>query len=114
RAYVSVYAGNPAAAIDELNRLVAAIDGMGVPDPKTAKVAALTNVAVIATHTRNRAAGQALKQLEPLLLQQADEGGTPAYRRGQQARIAYFAGWWCAGRGGYAAAPKQAGPSGQV
>src|SRR5439155_380997 len=50
RAYVSVYAGDPAAAIDELNRLVAAVDGMGVPDPKTAKVAALTNVAVIATH----------------------------------------------------------------
>src|SRR5216110_4136404 len=55
RAYVSAYAGEPGAAIDELNRLVAAVDGMGVPDPKTAKVAALTNVAVIATHTRNRA-----------------------------------------------------------
>src|SRR5947208_5846359 len=108
RAYVSVYAGNPAAAIDELNRLVAAVDGMGVPDPKTAKVAALTNVAVIATHTRNRAAEQALKQLEPLLLQQADEAGNPAYRRGQQATIAYFAGWWAARRGEYAAAQREA------
>src|SRR5713101_9861614 len=28
RAYVSVYAGDPAAAIDELNRLVASVDGM--------------------------------------------------------------------------------------
>src|SRR5205809_1803293 len=109
RAYVSVYAGDPAAAIDELNRLVAAVDGMGVPDPKTAKVAALTNVAVIATHTRNRAAEQALKQLEPLLLQQADEAGTPAYRPGQQATIAYFPGGWAARRGGYAARQEQAG-----
>src|SRR5216110_585959 len=55
RAYVSAYAGEPGAAIDELNRLVASVDGMGVPDPKAAKVAALGNVAVIATHTRNRA-----------------------------------------------------------
>src|SRR5256886_7652328 len=41
RAYVSVYAGDPGAAIAELNRLVASVDGMGVPDPKANKVAAL-------------------------------------------------------------------------
>src|SRR5881409_1481345 len=89
RAYVSVYAGDPAAAIAELNRLVASVDGMGVPDPKANKVAALTNVVVIATHTKNRAAvEEALKQLEPLLMQQADEA-SPAFKRGQQAQIAY-------------------------
>ena len=115
RAYVSVYAGDPAAAIDELNRLVASIDNMGVPDPKTAKVGALTNVAVIATHTGNRAAAEeALKQLGPLLLQQADEAGNAAYRRGQQATIAYFAGWWAARRGDYVAAQKQAEQIGQL
>src|SRR5881397_257142 len=115
RAYVSVYAGEPAAAIDELNRLVAAVDGMRVPDPKTAKVAALTNVAVIATHTRNRAAAErALEQLGPLLMQQADEAGNAAYRRGQQATIAYYAGWWAARRGDYAAAQKQADQIGQL
>src|SRR5436853_611924 len=115
RAYVSVYAGDPAAAIDELNRLVAAVDGMGVPDPKTAKVAALTNVAVIATHTRNQAAAErALEQLGPLLMQQADEAGNAAYRRGQQATIAYYAGWWAARRGDYAAAQQQADQIGQL
>src|SRR6266513_707881 len=109
RAYVSVYAGDPAAAIDELNRLVASVDGLGVPDPKANKVAALANVVVIATHTRNRAAAeQALKQLEPLLMQQADEAGNPAFKRGQQAQIAYFEGWTAARRGDYAAAQKQA------
>src|SRR6266852_4270803 len=115
RAYVSVYAGDPAAAIDELNRLVASIDGMGVPDPKTAKVGALTSVVVIATHTRNRAAvEQALQELEPLLTQQADEAENPAFRRGQQATIAYFEGWWAARRGDYAAAQKQADQIGQL
>src|SRR5207247_1557589 len=100
RAYVSVYAGDPGAAIAELNRLVASVDGMGVPDPKANKVAALTNVVVIATHTKNRAAvEQALKQLEPLLMQQADEAGNPAFTRGQQAQIAYLEGWWAARRG---------------
>ena len=109
RAYVSAYAGDPAAAIDELNRLVASVDGLGVPDPKANKVAALTNVVVIATHTRNRAAAErALKQLEPLLLQQGDEAGNPAFKRGQQAQIAYLEGWTAARRGDYASAQKQA------
>jgi tetratricopeptide (TPR) repeat protein len=69
----------------------------------------LSNVAVIAIHTRNRpAAEQALRQLAPLLMQQADEAGNPAFRRGQQATIAYFEGWWAARRGDYAGAQKEA------
>ncbi len=109
RAYVSVYAGDPAAAIVELNRQAAAIDGMGIPDPKTAKVAVLTNVVTIAIHTKDgAAAAQALKQLEPLLMQQADEAGNPAFRRGQQAIIAYLEGWSAARSGDYRAAQEQA------
>ena len=109
RAYVSVYAGDPDAAITELNQVVANVDAMGVPDPKANKVAALSNVVVIATHTKNRpAVEQGLKQLEPLLMQQADEAGNPAFTRGQQAQIAYLEGWWAARRGDYGAAQKQA------
>jgi Tfp pilus assembly protein PilF len=109
RAYVSVYAGQPGAAIDELNRLVATVDGMGVPDPQAAKVAALSNVAVIAIHSHNQpAAEQALKQLAPVLMRQADEAANPAFRRGQEATLAYFDGWWAARRGDYAAAQRQA------
>jgi tetratricopeptide (TPR) repeat protein len=109
RAFVSVYAGEPAAAIDELNRLVGAVDGMGVTDPTASKVNALTNVVVIAIHTGNRAAAeQALKQLEPLLLQQGDQAGNPAFRRGQEATIAYLEGWLAARNGDYTAAQKQA------
>ena len=115
RAFVSVYAGDPAGAIAELNRLVATVDGMGVPDPRANKVAALTNVVVIATHTKNRAAAeQALKQLEPLLMQQADEAANPAFTRGQQAQIAYLEGWWAARKGDYTAAKQQADRIGQL
>src|SRR5690349_4086555 len=100
---------SPAAGIAELNRLVASVDGMGVPDPKANKVAALTNVVVIATHIRNAPAAEgALKQLEPLLMQQADEAANPAFTRGQQAQIAYLEGWTAARRGDYASAQKQA------
>src|SRR5256886_7932346 len=112
RAYVSVYAGDPAAAIDELNRLVASVDGMGVPDPKAAKGAALSNGAVIAIHTRHQpAAEQALKQLEPVLTQQADEAANPAFRRGQDATLAYFDGWWAARRGDCSPPERQAARS---
>ena len=109
RAFVSVYAGEPAAAIDELNRLVQAVDGMGVTDPTASKVNALTSVVTIAIHSGLRtAAEQALKQLEPLLMQQADQAGNPAFRRGQEATIAYFQGWLAAKSGDYAAAQQQA------
>ena len=109
RAFVSVYAGDPAAAIDELNRLAASIDGMGVSDPTASKVGAFANVAMIAIHTNNRTATeQALKQLDPLLMQQANEAGNPSFTRGAQATIAYFEGWSAARRGDYEVAQQQA------
>jgi Tfp pilus assembly protein PilF len=109
RALVSVYSGDPAAGIDELNRLVLAVDGMGVTDPTASKVGALTSVVTIAIHSGLRpAAEQALKQLEPLLLQQGDQAGNPAFRRGQEATIAYLEGWLAAKSGDYTAAQKQA------
>jgi len=109
RALVNVHAGDPEGAITELNRLVAAIDTMGVPEPRGAKIDALTLVAAIATHTRNfPAAAQALKQRAALVRQQVDEVGTDAFRRGQEATIAYFDGWLAARRGDYATARRLA------
>ena len=109
RALVSVYAGDPAAAITEFNQQVTAVDGMGVPDPTGAKVTALTSVAQIAIHIHNATAAEdALKRLGPMLMRQADEAGNPAFKRGQQAQIAYLEGWWAARRGDYAAAQNQA------
>ena len=107
RAYVSVYAGDPKAAIAELNRLVAGIDAMGVPEPRGVKIAALSDIAVIAIHTGDFAAAvEALKQRTQLLLQQADQVGTAAFRRSQEANIAYFDAWVAARQGDYTAAAR--------
>ena len=105
RAYVSVHAGDPKAAIAELNRLVAGVDAMAVPEPRGVKIAALSDIAAIAIHTSDfPAAVEALKQRTQLLLQQADQVGTPVFRRGQEANIAYFDAWVAARQGNYAAA----------
>lgn len=37
--------------MDELNKLVADIDGMGIPEPTGLKINALSNTAIIALHT---------------------------------------------------------------
>jgi tetratricopeptide (TPR) repeat protein len=107
RAYVSVHAGQPKAAIAELNRLVAGVDAMAVPEPRGVKIAALSDIATIAIHTSDfPAAVEALKQRTQLLLQQADQVGTPAFRRNQEANIAYFDAWVAARQGDYSAAAK--------
>jgi len=49
-----------------------------------------------------------------MLMRQADEAGNPAFRRGQQAVIAYFEGWWAARRGDYATAKQEATRIGEL
>ena len=109
RAYVNVHAGDPKAAIAELNQLVAAVDTMNVPGTLGVKIAALTDIAVIGIHTRDfAAAAAALKQRAPLLMQQAAGAGSPGVQRGADANVAYFEGWLTARQGDYAAAGKAA------
>ncbi|HKC40608.1 MAG TPA: hypothetical protein VKC15_13775, partial [Gemmatimonadales bacterium] len=56
-------------------------------------------------HTKDfYAADAALKARTPLMMQQADQVGSPAFRRAQQANIAYFEAWLAARRGDYGAA----------
>lgn len=108
RAYVSVYAGDPVAAIAELNRLVADVDGMNLPDPRAVKVNALTNVALIGIETKNFAAVEAaLQQRTPLMMEQADQVGSAGFRRGQEQNIAYFSAWLAARKGDYATARRE-------
>jgi Flp pilus assembly protein TadD len=109
RAYVSAYAGDTPGAIAELNRLVAAVDGMGMPDPRGLKINALTNVAVIAIHARDFAAADAaLAQRTPLMRQAAEQGGSAGFRRAQEASIASLDGWLAARKGDYATARREA------
>lgn len=108
RAYVSAYAGNAAGAIVELNRLVSQADGMGMPDPVTVKINALSNVALIGIDTRDfQAADAALKQRTPLMMQQADQVGSPGFRRAQQQGVAYFGAWLAARKGDYRTAQRE-------
>jgi len=105
RAFVSAYAGDPKRAIAELNGLVAGVDTMSVPGAPGLKIFALSSVAVIGIHARDFAAvDAALKQRTPLMMQQADEVGSAAFRRGQEANVAYFDAWLAARKGDYAAA----------
>jgi Tfp pilus assembly protein PilF len=109
RAYVSVYAGDPAGAIAELNKLVAEADGMGLPDPLAVKVNALSNVALIAIETKNFAAAEAaLQQRLPLMEQQAAQAASAGFRRNQDANNAYFRAWLAARKGDYGAASREA------
>lgn len=109
RAYVNIYAGDPKAAIAELNRLVAGVDSMNVPGALGVKIAALTDVAVIAIHTRDFAsADEALKLRTPLLTQRAASSGSASFQRNTQANIAFFDGWLAARKGDYAAAGQAA------
>jgi len=108
RAYVSAYAGDAKGAITELNQLVAQADGMGIPDPVTVKINALSNVALIAIDTRDfPSADAALKQRTPLMMQQADQGGSAGFRRAQEQNVAYFNAWLAARKGDYRTAQRE-------
>ena len=109
RAYVSVYAGDPAGAIEELNQLVAQADGMGMPDPLAVKINALTNIALISIETKDFAAAEAaLQQRVPLMEQQSAQAASPGFKRNQDANNAYFRAWLAARKGEYGAAGREA------
>jgi tetratricopeptide (TPR) repeat protein len=105
RTFVSVHAGDPQAAIAELDELVASIDGMGIPEPTGQKINTLTNQAIIALHIGDLdAAERALERRTELMNDESVRVGTDDFRRGQDANIAYWDGMLAARRGDYATA----------
>ncbi|HEU4642065.1 MAG TPA: hypothetical protein VFS44_06375 [Gemmatimonadaceae bacterium] len=109
RALVPVYAGEPKAGIAELEQLVSSIDGMSIPDPDGTKIFALSEEAVIASHTGAfDAARSALDRRSALLRKQAAASGNEEFRRAQEADIAVFDGILAARKGDYAAATAKA------
>jgi tetratricopeptide (TPR) repeat protein len=109
RALVSVYEGNPGAAEAELERVVASIDGRNIPNAVDAKIGALSDEARIAIHNRHfDVAQRAIDQLRPLLRQQAEMARSDAFKRGNEANIAYWEGMLAARRGDYATARAKA------
>jgi tetratricopeptide (TPR) repeat protein len=108
RALVSVYANDPAAAEAELDRVAANVDP-SIPNATGTKIFALTEEARIALHNRHLDVAQrAIDQLRTLYRQQAAEGRSDAFKRGNEANIDYWEGMLAARRGDYATARQKA------
>jgi tetratricopeptide (TPR) repeat protein len=107
----SVYAGDPAAAIKSLEKLVDDIDGFGAaPDQRlNSKVGALTNAAVIAMYSGLYDDAQRILATRATLMREnAKVVGTDAFAKIQETQIAFFDGQLAAWRGDYKTAAAQA------
>jgi tetratricopeptide (TPR) repeat protein len=109
RALVASYAGNPKQSIAELDRLVANIDRMNLPDPVGAKIGALTAEAQIATQIGDfESASRAIVQRTPLVRQQVAHATDDKIKRLAEADIAYYEGLLAARKGDGATAKTKA------
>ena len=109
KAFVSVYANDPAAAESELDQIASNVDP-SLGNASGAKIFALTSEARIALHNRHLDVAQrAIDQVREVYRQQAaEEGRSEAFRRNGEVNIAYWEGMLAARRGDYAAARAKA------
>ncbi|HEU4779549.1 MAG TPA: tetratricopeptide repeat protein [Steroidobacteraceae bacterium] len=111
KSFTWVYAGEPAKAIQALEKLVADIDGFGAGKDQVlnAKVFALTNAATIAMFSGlNGDADRVLATRTALMRENARVVGTEAFSKIQETQIAFFDGQLAAWKGDYKAASKLA------
>jgi tetratricopeptide (TPR) repeat protein len=109
KSFTWVYAGEPAKAIQSLEKLVSDIDGFGAGKDQVlnAKVIALTNAALIAMFSGlNDDAERVLAMRTPLMRENAKVVGTEAFSKIQESQIAFFDGQLAAWKGDYKAASK--------
>jgi cytochrome c-type biogenesis protein CcmH/NrfG len=93
RANVSVYEGNPEAAIAELRQLADGADEAYSEGAMDLKVVALSNAALFATEAGDSdTASAAIADAAVVLRQQADDVGSDALRDAQEATISYMEG----------------------
>lgn len=105
RAFARVHEGEPAAAIEELDGLLGRIDGMDLPDPRGARIFALTSKAQIALHEGMLdVAEQALARRAELERAAAEEVGTEQARRTTEADVTLWEARLAARHGDYEAA----------
>lgn len=109
RPLVHVYEGDPVAAEAELEQQLAGIDAMNIPNAVGSKIGILNAEALIALHNRHLDVAQrSIDQLRDLYRQQGEAGRSDAFRRGNDANIAYWEGMLAARRGDYATARNKA------
>jgi tetratricopeptide (TPR) repeat protein len=100
KALVSIHAGDPKAAIAELEQQVTDIAAMEVEGARSLKINALSNIWTIAVDQGMAdVATSAFERMRELMMAQADEVGTEEFRRGQEATLAYFEGMMAAHAG---------------
>lgn len=110
RSFVNVHAGEPEAAIRELDELLARIDGMGLPDPRGGRIFALTSQAQIALHEGMLdEAERILRDRAELLRANAVEIGTDQARRDTEATVLEWEARLAARRGQHEAAKGKVG-----
>jgi tetratricopeptide (TPR) repeat protein len=103
RPLVHVYEGNPAAAEAELEQQAAGIDAMNIPNAVGAKIGILSSEATIALHNRHfDVAERTIDRLRDLYRQQGVASRSDAFRRANEANIAYWEGMLAARRGDFA------------
>lgn len=101
-AIVSVHAGKPKAAVDEIERLVQAIDGMGIPDPDGTKAFALSEQITMALHSGMYDVAE--RSIERYAVLQRREGAllrSEEVKRRIEADIAYQQGRLAVRQGNY-------------
>ena len=109
RALVSVWEGNPQRAISELEELVVALGTMAMAEPRSSQIWVLSTIVRIAAHYRlEESAHKAIEMSEAIMMQQADEIGSEAFRRGNLAELAYYEGMIAARMGNYEVAMTRA------
>jgi tetratricopeptide (TPR) repeat protein len=108
-AFVSLHEGNPAAAVEELEGLIAAADEMELEDSLTPKIQCLNNIVIIAGHSgMYDKAMDAIARNRDLRMQRVEETGTEGERHNQEATIAFFEGMVAAQKGDTATAEAKA------
>jgi tetratricopeptide (TPR) repeat protein len=111
KSFTWVYAGEPAKAIQSLEKLVADIDGFGAGKDQVlnAKVGALTSAAQVALHNGlNSDAERVLAARTALMRENAKLVGTPEFANIQETQVAFFDGQLAAAKGDFKAAAKLA------
>jgi tetratricopeptide (TPR) repeat protein len=111
KCFTWVYAGEPAKAIQALEKLVSDIDGFGAGKDQVlnAKVFALTNAATIALFSSlNDDAERVIDARTSLMRENAKVVGTEAFSKIQEAQIAFFDGQLAAWKGDFKSASKLA------
>jgi Flp pilus assembly protein TadD len=100
RALVSAHAGDAKRAITELDGLVGQIDGMNLPDPRSAKIGALDAEFQVALESGDfDAASRAIAQRTPLAREQVAGAVDETVKRISEGRIAYLDGLLAARQG---------------